>query len=273
MTGIKSVRKYFAVLKINLIMGLQYSVAAFTGVITQFAFGIFHIMIYKAFYDSAKVPPEMPFDKLVSYLWCVQAFLALITVWWQDNDLLQNIADGNIAYELNKPIKLYNYCFARICGKRIANVTMRFLPILIFAQMIPEPYNLKMPGNPTSSLLFIFSLFISLVLVVSISMFLYIITLKTLSPIAPRMIMSIVFDFFSGIVIPIPLMPDAFQRVLFYLPFRYISDWQFQIFAENINDIRAAEGLLIGAVWAVILLLSGQLLMNKMQKSIVIQGG
>lgn len=273
MTGIKSVRKYFAVLKINLIMGLQYSVAAFTGIITQFAFGIFHIMIYKAFYDSAKTPPDMPFDKLVSYLWCIQAFLALITIWWQDNDLLQNIADGNIAYELNKPVGLYNYCFARICGKRIANVALRFLPVLIFAQLMPAPYNLTLPRNPVSVLLFIGSIFISLVLVVSISMFLYIITLKTLSPVAPRMIMSIVFDFFSGIVIPVPLMPEAFQKILFYLPFRYISDWQFQIFTENIGNTKAAEGLLIGAFWAVGLLWAGQLLMGRMQKSIVIQGG
>lgn len=269
----KSARKYFAVLKINLIMGLQYSVAAFTGILTQFAFGIFHIMIYKAFYDSAKTPPDMPFDKLVSYLWCIQAFLALITVWWQDNDLLQNIADGNIAYELNKPVGLYNYCFARICGKRIANVTLRFLPILIFAQMMPEPYNMKLPGNPVSALLFIGSLVISLVLVVSVSMFLYIITLKTLSPVAPRMIMSVTFDFFSGLVIPVPLMPESFQKILFFLPFRYISDWQFQIFTENISNARAAQGLLVGTAWAFILLAAGQILMGRMQKSIVIQGG
>ncbi len=92
-------RAYFSAFRIRLIADLQYRGAAWAGVATQFAWGFMLLMLYHAFYDAGGEPP-MPFEQLASYIWLQQAFLSLLMLWWQDQQLLSSIVDGSVAYEL-----------------------------------------------------------------------------------------------------------------------------------------------------------------------------
>lgn len=266
-------KAYWAAFRIRLIMGLQYRAAAWAGVCTQFFFGFVFVMIYDAFYQSAITPPSMPLNQVVSYLWLQQAFLAIIALWNQDSELLLSISTGDIAYELVRPYDLYSLWYVRLIAQRFSSAAMRCWPILLVAFFLPAPYNMRLPGSVLSFVAFVASMGLSLLLCVAISMFIYVLTFVTLSPRGVRLIVGVTTEFLAGSTIPIPLMPDSLQRVLYCLPFPYTADLPFRLYSGNIQGGEAVFGLAMQLVWVGALIALGKLSLNKVLGRVVVQGG
>ena len=205
--------------------GLQYRIAALAGMGTQLFFGFLFIMIFQAFYMSTDTVQAISFHQLVQVVWLQQSFLIFIMLWYRDSELYDLITNGNIAYELCRPTDLYNYWYARLIGQRLSGALLRFLPILIVASLLPEPYKLSLPADPLTFVLFIITLLLGLILMIAVSMFIYISVFYTLSPTGSLLIFAVFGEFFAGLTIPIPLMPKALQIVTYLLPFRYSSDY------------------------------------------------
>ena len=261
-----------AVFKMRLIAGMQYVAAAWAGISTQFFFGFIFVMIYSAFYENAIVD-TISLKELISYLWLNQAFFAIIILWSQDESLLQKISSGDIAYELTKPYDIYKFWFASLTAKRLANVALRFLPVIIISLLLPSPYNLSLPSSILSFILFLLSLGLSLFLVTSISMYIYILTFKTLSPVGSKLAISVFGEFFMGAIIPIPLMPKYLQNILSFFPFRYISDLPFRIYSGNIHGLNAIFLISVQLFWIIFLVITGKFLLDKALKKVTVQGG
>jgi len=264
---------YIALFKMRLIAGMQYRAAAWAGVATQFFWGFVYIMIYRAFYASGNAEPPMPWPQLVPYMWLQQAFLAIIMLWWQDNDLLSGITSGHVAYELCRPYDLFRFWYARLLALRLSNVALRCFPILAIACFLPAAYRMSPPAGVVPAVLFLLSLCLSLFLVAAISMFIYILTFITLSPIGARLIVGVAAEFLQGSVIPIPLMPEPLQRVLNFFPFRYAADLPFRLYSGGIAGTDALFQIGIQILWIVGLLLLGSLAFKRILRRVVIQGG
>jgi ABC-2 type transport system permease protein len=255
------------------ISGLQYRAAAWAGISTQFAWGFALIMLYKAFYASSNVELPMPWEQLVNYLWLQQAFVALIMLWSQDGDLLSQIVDGQVAYELCRPYDLFGLWYFRLLAGRLSSVLLRLIPLLIIALIIPAPYRLTLPPNLSAFGLFLLSMAFSALLVVAISMFIYILTFITLSSVGARLAVGVFSDFLMGGLIPIPLMPTWLQRILNWFPFRYIADLPFRLYSGNISGADALRQVAVQLVWLALLLIVGKLCFKRIFRNIVIQGG
>lgn len=266
-------RRYFALFKMRLIAGMQYRAAAWAGIVTQLFWGFMYIMIYQAFYASSSAAPPMEWGQLVSYLWLQQSFLAIIMLWRQDGDLLQNIENGNVAYELCRPYDIFSFWYVRILAMRLSAVLLRCLPILLVAFLLPCSYRLSLPASPASAVLFFISLILSLFLISAISMFIYILTFKTLSQIGSRLIIAIAAEFLQGGVIPIPMMPPWLQRLMDFLPFRYTADLPFRIYSGNIGAADALLQLGITLLWIAGLLILGVWVLRRFLRRVVVQGG
>ena len=264
---------YLSMFRMRFIAGMQYRAAAWAGVATQFFWGFMYIMIFRAFYASSSTEPPMPWPQLVSYMWLQQAFLAIIMLWWQDNDLLSSISTGQVAYELSRPYDLFRMWYARLLAMRLSNVLLRCVPILVVAAFLPAQYRLALPAGIGSAAMFLLSLFLSLFLVAAISMFIYITTFVTLSPMGARLLIGVASEFLQGSVIPIPLMPEGLQRVLSFLPFRYASDLPFRLYSGNISGADALFQICVQFVWIVALLALGNLAFKRIMRRVVIQGG
>jgi len=265
-------KSYFAMFKMKLITGMQYRAAAWAGIATQFFFGFMFIMIYFAFYRSSASPPPMDIDQLAAYMWLQQAFLAIIALWAMDGELLNQIQNGDVAYELCRPYHMFSFWYARLLGQRLSNVLLRCLPILIIAFLLPAPYNMTLPPSIGAGLLFIISLTMALLLATAISMFIYILTLITLSRSGAWLIIPMA-EFLMGAVIPIPLMPQVLQDILNWLPFRYISDLPFRVYSGNISGVDALLQIGVQVAWIVLLTWLGNLAFRRVTRKIVIQGG
>lgn len=60
----------------------------------------------------------MDWQSLVNYLWLQQAFYALIYPFDRENELLDMIKNGNLAYELIRPQNFYLKWYIKMLSKK-----------------------------------------------------------------------------------------------------------------------------------------------------------
>ncbi|GFP77405.1 ABC transporter permease [Clostridium fungisolvens] len=266
-------RGYISFFRIRFINGLQYRAAAYAGIITQFAWGFMYIMLYQAFYRSGAKNLPMNFTQLSSYIWLQQAFLALFMTWFLENDIFDLITSGNVAYELVRPLDLYNLWFSRSCANRLSKAILRCFPILFVAMILPEPYRFHLPVSIISAVLFFISMVVAFLLVVAYCMLIYIFTMYTVSPMGIRMVLVMLADFLSGGLVPLPLLPDWFTKYINFLPFASMQNTPFRIYSGSVSSVDALYRLILQFIWLLMLVGLGKIMIKKALKNVVVQGG
>ncbi len=266
-------KKYFSFLRIRFFYGLQYRAAAYAGIVTQFAWGFMTILMFKAFYKSNPAAFPMSFAQLSSYVWLQQAFLALIMFWFFDSDIFLTISNGNIAYELCRPIDLYDMWFTKNLANRLAKVILRCPLVLLIAFLLPPPYSLILPQDLFSLLLFALSLVLGSLVMIALSMLVYITTFYTLSPFGLRVVAASIMEFLSGAIIPLPFLPAKMRLILQFLPFASLQDIPFSIYNGHIANSQIIFNISIQLFWLISLVFVGKLFMKRALKKIVVQGG
>ena len=251
---------YLSYFKLKYITGLQYRIAALAGLSTQFFFGFVYVSIYVAFYQSGGENLPMTLQELINYIWLEQAFFALIYMMHKDKEILDKIRSGNLSYELVRPQNLYFMWYFKIYGEKLSNVTLRFLPVIIVAIILPKPYNLVLSGNLYLIFIFLITLILSSFLVTALILIYHIICMFTLDSKGIISIFTTISDLLSGLVIPIPFFPKILQKILDFLPFRYVSDFPFRLYSGNIDISSAFSGIIIQIIWIAILVILGNIL-------------
>ena len=266
-------RAYITYFKLKFMSSLQYRTAAWAGIATQFFFGFVYIMVYVAFYESGgkSLPMELP--QVVTYLWLNQALLALVNQFSRDQELFKLIKEGGISYELARPKNLYFMWYFKVIGQRLANVTLRFIPLIIVTSLLPYPFHFGGPASFLHFLMFLLSLGCGTLLVTALTVFYPIVMLKTMNEKGFVNLIITLADILSGIVVPIPFFPKFLQVISSLLPFQYISDLPFRIYVGNISLYDGVFGICIQVIWIVLFILFGNFLMKRSLKRVVVQGG
>ena len=266
-------KSYISYFKLKFLTGLQYRAAALAGMSTQVFFEIAYVSIYVAFYESGSGNLPMELSDTVSYVWLGQCFFALVYLWYKDKEIINMIKSGNIAYELCRPQDLYLMWASKILGERLSNVTLRFLPVLIIAMLLPQPFNLDLSITLPRLLLFIIAMILSSILMTVLTLLYHVICLFTLDDRGVVNIFMVVSDLLSGLVLPLPFFPDYLQKITNILPFRYITDFPFRLYVGNISINEGLIGIIVQIIWIIILVILGRLLTKKALNKAVIQGG
>jgi ABC-2 type transport system permease protein len=273
---------YLGLFRMRLVRGLSYRASAIAGMATQFFFGLVFIMVLQAFNAASSggeaaaagaAGRSLDNAQIASYIWLQQAFLSLIIVWQRDKELLSLIASGDAAYELCRPVDLYFFWFSRLVAGRLAAAFLRCLPILLIASLLPDPYRLCPPPSLASGLAFIACLALGLLLIVSITIFAYILAVITLSVSAPFLFITPLYEFAAGMIIPLPFMPESLYRLLEFLPFRLCVDLPLRMYSGAIAAADAPGLLAQQALWILILVPLGRLALKRALASAQAAGG
>ena len=266
-------KAYYTYFKLKFISGLQYRASALAGISTQFFFGFVYIMVYFAFYKSGSGNLPMEIGALSTYLWLNQAFFSLINQYYKDKEIFDLIRNGDLSYEFIRPKNLYFMWYFKILGQRYSDVILRFLPIIIITSFLPSPLNMTLPSSMESFLLFITTLLTGSLLIIALSTLYPIIALITLNEKGIVNIFMVLSDLLSGLVVPIPFFPLFLKKISKLLPFQYISDLPFRIYVGNISINEGLKGLAIQIIWIIIIITIGYILMKKIMKKVIVQGG
>ena len=190
-----------------------------------------------------------------------------------NKNMIAQIEQGNICYELVRPMKLYNNWSVTLFAEKVAKTVLRFLPVLVFAILMPTGYGIELPSSVGAFFLATFNLVVSGMLIVSMNMVCYCLLFKTMSSLGIFSIYSTIASLLGGSMIPIPIMPQWAQNILNFLPFRYTSDLTFRTYVGSIDIQSALIQTLIQIAWLVFFVILGKLLMKRCLKKVEVQGG
>ena len=266
-------RKYLSFFRIRFTAGLQYRAAALAGVSTQFAWGFMTILMFRAFYQSGENAFPMTLAELSSYIWMQQAFLAMFMAWFFDSEILESITSGSIAYEMCRPCDIYSMWFTKNMAIRLSRTVLRCLPILVVAALLPRPYNISLPPSVLSGVLFLVSIILGFLVLISFSMLIYISAFYTISPMGIRILATSVIEFFAGAIIPIPFFPEAIQPVMYALPFASMQNAPFMIYTGHVSGSDALKSIALQFLWLAALMMIGRVFMKQALKKVVVHGG
>ena len=265
---------YRAMVDVRFRVLLQYRAAAIAGVWTQLFFGFVFIMVYEAFYRSSTITPPMTFPQLVSYVWMGQALFAMLP-WNADPDIRVMVRSGAVAYELCRPVDLYALWFARAIAQRTAPTVLRAIPMILVVTIVLPLVGLPewQLGPPVAPVSFALVLLAALALASAIPTLINVSLLWTIAGDGVVMMAATVVAFCSGMIVPLPLLPDWAQTVLGWLPFAGVVDLPFRVYN---GDVPASElALVLGkqVAWTAALVVLGRWLMARAMRRVVVQGG
>jgi ABC-2 type transport system permease protein len=269
-------KPYLAILSARFRTMLQYRAAAIAGLWTQVFFGLVIIMVYEAFYSSTDRPQPMGFSQLVSYVWLGQALLALLP-WNVDSEVRGMVNSGALAYELCRPVDLYNLWFARAMAWRTAPTVLRAAPMIFIAMVVfpligLDEWRLRLPSLE-SGVAFVAALGCALLLSCAFSTLINITLIWTISADGAYILLTTAVTLFSGMIIPLPLFPDWAQPLLMVLPFAGLIDLPYRVYTGHIAAVNVPVVLAHQILWTGVLIVLGRWLLARGMRRVVVQGG
>jgi ABC-2 type transport system permease protein len=269
-------RPYLAVAGARFRLLLQYRAAALAGFVTQCWWGAVKIMVLTAFYSGAATTP-MTLRQTIDYIWLAQAFLRLLP-WAVDPEVTRMVRTGDVLYERLRPVDAHTFWYARAVALRTASPLLRAIPLIVLTGFLfpligLSDWALSPPAGMNAALLFAASMVLVVALASAISTIMDILVVATLSDRGVNTIIGPIVIVLSGNLIPLPLFPDWLQPALALQPFAGLVDTPFRIYSGHLGGAEAMTALARQAVWTVILIALGRLLMARVMARVQVQGG
>lgn len=256
---------------------LQYRAAAWAGIGTQIFFGVVRVMIFDGFYSSSTAVQPLSHAQIMSYIWLGQA-LIMVVPFRMDSELANMIRTGNVAYEMARPVSVTWVWLFRALADRIAPALLRSIPQLLFSIFLLRwvgwgHLGLGPPASTAAGFLSLLSVGAGTAVSATLSVIAMSTLFWTISGNGVSTVFGIAIWLFSGIVIPLPLLPQWAQPVMRLLPFRAMIDVPFRIYIGDIGGIAAVTEIFGQLAWAAALSLLAWILVTRGIRRLVVQGG
>ncbi|NLI76813.1 MAG: ABC transporter permease [Candidatus Riflebacteria bacterium] len=248
---------------------VQYRAAAAAGFVTQLFWGVIRLAILAAFIDGAPAASPMTPSAIIAYVWLSQACFAMLP-WNLDPEILALVRSGNVAGELVRPLGLYRQWFCRCLAARTAPPLLRGIPLLAIAWTAGD---LPLPAGVATAAAWLAALAGAALLCATFATLMNVCLLFTLSGDGINGLMAAVVTLGSGLILPLPFLPDGWQRVLEILPFRGMVDAPFRLYGGDLPLTALGSILAHQAAWILILGAAGWWLCRAAERRMTVQGG
>lgn len=272
------VRPYVAAFASRFLLMLQYRVAAYAGFITQCWWGGIKVMVLAAFYGSAAgADAPMTLAQVITYTWLAQGLLALLP-WFGDPEVAQAARTGAVAYDRLRPVDAYALWFARSAGWIAARVLPRVALMLAFAGVALPLLGLgewawQPPAGLAAGAGFAVSVLLALLLSASMVMLLNIAATAALNERGINALAASSVTVLSGNLLPLALLPDAWQTALLLQPLAGVLDIPARLYFGQLAGAQAFAALGLQCAWLALLVAFGRAAMGRTMRRLEVQGG
>lgn len=263
------IQAYLSVMNARLRTLLQYRAAAAAGFGTQLFWGLIRVMVFTAFFESASVPPPISLPDMITYLWLVQAMFAL-TMGNVDQDVRTMIQTGTVAYEMLRPLDVYTLWYSRAFAARLGPTILRAIPMFVVAGLF---LGLKPPPTFAAGLAWAIATCGAMLLSAAYATLITISLLYTIAGDGVQRLAPILTYTLSGMLVPLPLLPEWMQPIFNFFPFRGMIDTPFRLYTGHIPASELGFVLLHQLAWTAAFVLFGRWLLSRATRRLVVQGG
>jgi ABC-2 type transport system permease protein len=273
-------RPYAAAFVSRFMQMLQYRTAALVGFATQCWWGGIKVMVFAAFYSGSAIAgaaSPMSLAQAISYTWLAQGLLVLLP-WLGDPEVAQAVRTGAVAYDRLRPVDAYALWFARSAGWIAARLLPRMALMAAFAAVaLPlagfGEWAWQLPANAMAGLAFLLSVGLALLLSTAMVMLLNVAATAALNERGISAVATPVVIVFSGNLLPLALLPDAWQTALLVQPLAGLFDIPARLYFGQLSGWHAMGALGLQCFWIAALVAFGRLVMGRTMRSLQVQGG
>lgn len=260
---------YLYLMKMRVLTFLAYRFETFSSIVSNIIIMFATVFFWKVAYNGTSSYSGVDEKQMITYS-IVAILLGTVFDFSVENIVNERVREGEVAVDFIKPVNVFGMYFAQDVGNIFCNIMQKAMPLILIVlacNFVP------MPKSMGSLLLFLASCVQSALIlwflsaIVGLSSF-WIIELGPLSYVKNTMVRIL-----SGSIIPIWFFPQAFQKVLDYLPFVYIYQLPLGIFIGKTGYQEALKSILIQFLWLVLIIIAFLVLMRNARKNLLVQGG
>lgn len=196
----------------------------------------------------------------------LEIFLDVGPEWY----ITTQVRTGAIDTDLMKPLDFHLHMLARSAGEMMFSLGVLALPSFAIGYYL---FDLRLPGDMTTSLLFAVSLIFSFFVFFHISFLLGALTVITLDIRSISWAYYSLVSFFSGQIVPLWLFPDLLRKISEVLPFQAIYYIPMSIYIKTLSGGAALQALGVQVFWAIVLVLFSRWAWSRVHARLTIQGG
>ncbi|MBB1602996.1 ABC-2 family transporter protein [Variovorax sp. UMC13] len=273
-------RPYVAAFASRFLQMLQYRTAALAGFATQCWWGGIKVMVFAAFYGGTAIAgasSPMSLAQAITYTWLAQGMLVLMP-WMGDPEVGQAVRTGAVAYDRLRPVDAYALWFARSAGWIAARLLPRVALMAAFAAVALPLAGLgdwawQLPASVAAGAAFLLSAGLALLLSTAMVMLLNVAATAALNERGINAVATPVVIVLSGNLLPLALLPDAWQAALLVQPLAGLMDIPARLYFGQLSGWQAAGGLGLQCFWIAVLVALGRFAMGRTMRNLQVQGG
>lgn len=262
-------RLFWEIFVLALRRQLTYRAAMWGGLVTNLFFGLLRAFVMIALYGDQTEVNGLTLHDAITYTAISQATIMFLGIfgWW---DVMESVNSGEVAADMLRPMNYLRFWMGVDLGRAVINLVLRGTPILLAYSLFVQ---LTLPHSPQHWLLWLSAMLLGWA--VSFG-WRFLINLSAFWTPNARGIGRFAFGIgliLSGFFMPLSLYPDWFRAFCEMTPFPAIVSTPLQIFLGQLEGPALWAAMLNQILWAIVLLVMGQLVLNRGVRRLVIQGG
>lgn len=230
---------------------------------------IVYIFVWQAIYNqTGELAGGFSINQMITY-YILSVTISPLVHWGINEDIAYSIRNGQINKELLNPISYFKYYFGINLGEMGFALVVGFATFIICSIF----WSVVFPSSLGRFMMFIVVILLGIPITFFLQMIVGITGFYTNSIWGMQILRKAVISIFAGMIAPITLFPNWFQKLTNILPFKEliytpINIWLGQV---PINDIYFI--IIKQVIWTIILYSIAKIFFNHAVKKVTINGG
>jgi ABC-2 type transport system permease protein len=225
-------------------------------------------VVWKAAYGDQETADGIALEQMLVYLTIANLQLYFLRP-YVATDIQARIREGQIGFDLSRPVGYPSQLFARATGDMIGQLPLvaLALPVALVAG------ELRPPDSAAGGFAYLASLLLAWIVAVELNMLIGLVSFWTLEMTGFQMVYTLIGNFATGALIPLWFMPDALRVVVQALPFQAIAYVPVSIYVGAPATGGVATAFALQCFWAAALVFVIRWVWSRAIHHTVIQGG
>lgn len=209
---------------------------------------VIYFLWSSAFSDPKRVLFGYDKDRMLTYVLSIMLVRAFVLS-SKASDVAGEISRGELSNSLVKPFNYFKYWLSRDLAGKVLNVVFASaeigIMIILFHPSVFFQKNFLYILLFVSSIILAIFLYTTLVFLVSTIAF----WIPEGGWAAHFLLSVIIVEFLSGVLFPLDVLPDVFQKILNLMPFPYLVFFPISIYLGKVDFMQIIYGYSIGIFW------------------------
>lgn len=229
---------------------------------------VVYIFVWQAIYTQIGNAGGFTIEQMITYYILVVS-LSSIAMWGINEDMSHAIKSGKINKELLSPISYFKYYFGIYLGEIAFAIPVSVATFILCSIF----WQIAMPAGTINLILFLLVIILILPISFFIQMIIGTVGFYTNSIWGMQILRKSIISIFSGLIAPLTLFPEWFQKIANILPFKEFIYIPINIYLGRIPLNEIVFIMLKLIAWIAILYLIAKIFFNHAVKNITVNGG